>query len=132
MTVNDIIGEYSKNPQNKFKLDNFTISHFEESRLCGDTIEIFLLIKDNIIADFSFTWETSMITTACASIFWESIIWLKTHEILKLDFNYIKELVWDISPRRRYGASLWLLATRNTIHKYLKDGIIDDFSDVID
>jgi NifU-like protein involved in Fe-S cluster formation len=90
-----------------------------------------LKIENNKILDFSFIWETSMITTACASIFWESIIGLDIYEILKFDFDYIKNLVWDISPRRKYWATLGILATHNAIHKYLKDWITEDFSDVI-
>ncbi|MCK9272517.1 iron-sulfur cluster assembly scaffold protein [Candidatus Gracilibacteria bacterium] len=132
MTNSNLIQEYSKNPPNKFKMEDFTVNHFDESRLCGDTLEVFLKIENNKILDFSFIGETSIITTACASIFGESIIGLDISEILKFDFDYIKNLVGDISPRRKYGATLGILATHNAIHKYLKDGITEDFSDVIE
>jgi len=37
-----------------------------------------------------------------------------------------------VSPRRKRAQVLALLATRNAIHEYKKDGLKDDFSDVIE
>jgi hypothetical protein len=37
----------------------------------------------------------------------------------------------EVSPRRKRAQVLALLATRNAIHAYLKDGEKDDFSDVL-
>ncbi|MDD2487323.1 MAG: iron-sulfur cluster assembly scaffold protein [Candidatus Gracilibacteria bacterium] len=127
----EIITSYSKNPPNRFEMEDFSVRYNEESRLCGDTIEIFLKIENGIIKDYSFIGNTSIITTACASIFGESIIDLDISEVLDFDLNHIKSLVGEISPRRKYAATLGLLATHNAIHSYLKDGIIEDFTDVI-
>lgn len=129
---NETISFYSKNPTNKWKLEDFTIKHFEENRTCWDDLEVFLKINDWKILDWSFYWDTSIITTACASIFWESIIAMDIKDILNLNYSYIKDLVWeDISPRRHKAAVLWLLCTRNAIHKYLDDSITDDFDMLI-
>ena len=128
----ELIGEYAKNPPNNYKMEDFSVSHNEESRVCGDTIEVFLKIENNIIRDYSFTWNTSIITTASASIFWESIEELDINSILEYNLDYIKNLIWKISPKRKHAATLGLLATRNAIHKYLEDWIIDDFSDVLE
>lgn len=130
---NEIITHYWKNPVNKIKPKSFDIRYWEENGLCGDAIEVFLKIDDDEISDFWFEWNTSIITTACASIFWESIIWTKVDEIFKLEYNYIKELIWeDVSPRRKNASVLWLLATRNALHKFLDDWKVDDFTDIID
>lgn len=129
---NETITYYSKKPPNKGKLDDFTIKFFEENSICWDDLEVYLKIENNKITNFSFFWDTAIITTACASIFWESIIWLDLFEVLKFDYNYIKDLVWmEISPRRKNASVLWLLTTRNAIHKYLKDWKKDDFGDLI-
>lgn len=129
---NETITYYSKNPFHKFEMDDFTVSHFEENDLCGDALEIFLKIEDNKIINWSFIWDTSIITTACSSIFWESIIWMNITDVLKLDYNYITSLIQDeVSDRRKKASVLGLLTTRNAIHKYLKDDIEDDFEDVI-
>lgn len=128
----DIILAYSKNSPNNYRMEYFSISHNEESRVCWDTIEVFLKIEDSIIIDFSFIWNTSIITKAAASIFWESILWLNMSDILFFNLEYVTNLIWSVSPRRKHAATLWLLATRNAIHKYKWDPIYDDFTDVLE
>lgn len=128
----DIVALYAKNPWNNYVMEDFTISHKEESRQCWDTIEVFLKIEGDIIIDYSFTWNTSIVTKAAASIFWESIIWMNISEIIDYKIEYVIDLIWEVSPRRKFAAALWLLATRNAMHKYMKDWVLDDFSDVLE
>jgi NifU-like protein involved in Fe-S cluster formation len=91
-----------------------------------------LKIKDDIVVDWSFMWITSIITTATSSVFGESIIWMDLKEVLTKDYDYIVELIWEeVSPRRQKAAVFWLVATRNAIHIYLKDGKKDDILDMI-
>ncbi len=129
---NETITYYSKNPFNKFEMDNFDIEHFEENEVCWDDLKIYLKIKDNKIENWSFMWDTAIITTACGSVYWESIIWMSLDKVLMLDYNYIIELIEDeVSDRRKQASVLALLTTRNAIHKYVNDWIVDDFDDVI-
>lgn len=128
---NEIITYYSKHPVNKGKLEDFTIEHYQDNRSCGDDIKVYIKIENNKIKDWSFEWDTSIITTACSSIFWESIIWEDIEKVLLLDYNYIRELIEnDISPKRRKSSVFALLTTRNAIHKYLGDKIEDNFEDL--
>lgn len=128
---NETITFYSKTPPNKGALDNYDVKHYEDNAVCWDDLEVYLKIDDNKISDFSFDWDTAIITTACASIFWESIVWMSLEDVLKKDFDYVEDLVWmTISPRRKQAAVLWLLTTINAIHKYLWDGIVNDFDDI--
>ena len=130
--INEIITYYSKNPPNKFEMKDYTIRYKEENRSCSDTIEVFLLIKNNIVINWTFEWITSIITTATSSIFWESIIWMNVEDILTKDYNYIIELIWEeVSPRRQKSAVFWLVATRNAIHKFLQDNKKDDILSVL-
>ena len=129
---NETIIYYSKNPTNKGKLDNFDIEFWEENRTCWDDLKVYLKIDDNKISDWSFEGDTAIITTACASVFGESIVGMTLEEVLTKDYNYITELIEsEVSERRRNASVLWLLTTRNAIHKYLKDGILDTFDNVI-
>lgn len=129
---NETITYYSKNPFNKFEMDDSTVDYFEENELCWDELKVFLKIENNIIENWSFTGDTAIITTACWWIYGESIIWMWLEEILTLDYNYIVELIEDeVSDRRKKASVLALVTTRNAIHKYLDDWIVDDFDDVI-
>lgn len=125
--------EYAKNPPNKGILEGATIRHFEENRNCGDALEVFLKLDNaGIIEDFSFEGNTAIVTTACTSIFGESILGMHISEILSMDEKTVREMIgFQVSSRRRQASVLGLLATRNAIHKYLNDGVVDDFSDVL-
>ena len=129
---NETITFYSKTPPNKWVLNNYDISFREDNRTCWDDLKVYIKIDDNKITDWSFEGDTAIITTACASIFWESIIWMDIQEILKIKNDYIEELIeLEVSSRRKQASVLWLLTTRNSIHKYLNDWILDTFDDVI-
>lgn len=129
---NETIIFYSKNPPNKGILEQFDISYWEENRICWDDLKVYLKIDDDVLTGWSFEWDTAIITTACASIYWESIVWMKLSEILTLDSLYIEELIgMAVSPRRKQASVLWLLSTRNAIHKFLNDGFKDSFDSVI-
>lgn len=130
---NETITFYSKTPPNKWVMSDFSVKHFEDNNICWDDLDVFLKIENDKILDFSFDWETAIITTACSSIFGESIIWMDIKEVLKLKYEYIEELVWmPISPRRKQASVLWMLSVINAIHKYLDDWITADFDDLID
>ena len=129
---NETITYYSKNPFNKFRMEDFSVEHFEENELCWDALTIYLKIDDGKIINWSFTWDTAIITTACGWVYWESIIWMWLEEVLTLDYNYIVELIEEeVSDRRKKAAVLALLTTRNAIHKFLDDWKLDDFENVI-
>lgn len=129
---NETITYYSKNPVNKWEMLNPSITHWEENSLCWDDLKVFIKIEDNKIIDWSFIWDTAIITTACASIFWESIIDMDINDVLLLWYNYIIELIEDeVSDRRKKAAVLWALTTRNAIHNYLWDWKLDTFDDLI-
>ena len=128
---NETIIYYSKNPVNKGELEEFDVEYFEENEICGDDLKVFLKIDDNKITDWSFTWDTAIITTACASIFGEAIVWMTLEEVLEKWYEFIVELIEsEVSSRRKNASLLGLLTTHNAIHKYLWDWKIEDFDDL--
>lgn len=129
----DTFLEYAKNPPNRGILESPTIKYFEENRSCGDSLTVFLKIDMlGKIADFSFTGNTAIVTTACVSILGEMIIGMSIDEILTMNYDTIREMIgFDVSPRRKSASVLGLLAIRNAIHEYRDDGQKDDFSDVM-
>lgn len=123
--------EYAKNPPNKGRVENATVSHFEENRTCGDSLEVSLRIEDGTIRDYAFEGKTSIVTTACAAMFGEAVLGEEITKVLSMTSADMVEIAGPVSPRRRAASVLGLLATRNAIHEYLRDGITDDFSDVL-
>ena len=69
----------------------------------------------------------SMITQAAASFFSEFVVGKTLDEILLMNESTMKENDFVVSPRRRNASVIAILATRNAIHEYRKDGIVDNF-----
>ena len=131
MDTNDLIIEYSKNPPNKYIMEDATIRYREHNRVCADVIEVFLRIDGDILLEYSFDGYMSIIATASAAITGESLLDQDLDTILTYDESYIKSLIGDgISPRRRNASLIGLLAVKNAIHDYKKDGKREDFSDI--
>jgi nitrogen fixation protein NifU and related proteins len=129
MSSADLIIEYSSNPPNKGILDHANIRYRETNRVCADVVEVFLVIEDGVLREFSFDGYMSIIATACVSITGEILEWWVLDDILALDESFIHENIWtDISPRRRYAS---LIAIHNAIHEYMQDGKKEDFSDIV-
>ncbi len=129
---NETITYYSKTPPNKGVPESHDISFWEENRTCWDDLKVYITLDGEVIKTWNFEGDTAIITTACASVFGESIIWMKCEEIFDLGYSYIEELVgMPISDRRKNASVLWLLTTRNALHKYLGDGNHDVFDDVL-
>ena len=129
---NETITFYSKTPPNKWVPESYDISFWEENRTCWDDLKVYITLDGDTIKSWNFEGDTAIITTACASVFGESILWLEISEVLKLWYSHIEELIWmPVSERRRQAAVLWLLTTRNALHKHLWDGLKDTFDDVL-
>lgn len=132
MDTNALIIEYSQNPVNKYIMEDATIRYREHNRICADVIEVFLKIDNNILVDYSFDGYMSIVATACAAVIGESLLEQDLDSILTYDEHYIKEIIGDgISPRRRNASLIGLLAVKNAIHEYKKDGVREDFSDIL-
>jgi nitrogen fixation protein NifU and related proteins len=131
--VSDTILEYAKNPPNKYRMLDPTIAHIETNRSCGDTMHVYLRIESDTITDFTFEGDTAIITTAAAAMVGEWMVGQPTAKMLEMRYPDVRELLGqDLSPKRQIAACLALLATRNALHLYLRDGKKDDFSDLID
>jgi NifU-like protein involved in Fe-S cluster formation len=68
LSSSDLIIEYSQNPSNKGILENATIRYREHNRVCADVVEVFLVIEDTLLKQFSFDGYMSIVATACVSI----------------------------------------------------------------
>ncbi len=132
MSSSDLIIEYSREPSNKGILENATIRYREHNRVCADVVEVFLVIEDNLLKQFSFDGYMSIVATACVSITGEILEWWSLDDILALNESFVHENIGDdISPRRRFASLIGLLAIKNAIHEYRQDGKKEDFSDIV-
>ncbi len=68
-----IVIEHNRNPKNFKRMD--TPTHHAEgiNAMCGDHLEIFLIVHDNVISDISFDGDACAIAIASASLMTEYI-----------------------------------------------------------
>ena len=126
-----LIQEYYKSNQFHRAMENFTVIKKIGNNVCGDSIEVFLKIEDATITDYSYAGEPSQITKAAAEFFGEYVIGMKIGEILTLDADWVRGEGFEVSHRRIRSSISAILATRNALHEYLNDGVIDEYEDLI-
>ncbi|MEQ1822819.1 MAG: Fe-S cluster assembly sulfur transfer protein SufU [Fimbriimonadaceae bacterium] len=69
----EMILDHNKNPRNRRTIEN-THHHAEGlNPLCGDQVEVYLTIEDDIIQDISFVGHGCAISTASASLMTEAL-----------------------------------------------------------
>lgn len=129
---NLIIQEYAKNPLQNFAMKEYTIKQHEGNFICWDDIVVYIEIKDDKIKNYSFDGNCSNITTAAASFLSEFIIGTSIKEIVHWNYQTMIDHWFEVSPRRKRAAVIAILATRNAIHTYTKDGKNDTFDDLIE
>ena len=123
---------YATNPQHMGEIPDASIRYTEHNRVCGDDIEVFMEIENKSIKKWSFTGKASMITIACSGLFGDIVQGVDFGTLFSWDqSSIIRDTGITVSPRRQRAQVLALLATRNALHEYLKDGKRDDFSDII-
>ena len=129
---NLLLKEYSKNPIKNIELEEFTVKYHEGNFICGDDITVFLLIKDEMVKDYGYVWDTSTVSLAAAGFLSEFLIWSDINNVLNWYYEIMAKKWFVVSNKRKRAAVLALLAVRNAIHEYLGDEKTDDFDDLID
>ncbi|MBI2101174.1 SUF system NifU family Fe-S cluster assembly protein [Candidatus Woesearchaeota archaeon] len=123
MYQENILDHY-KNPRNAGKIDKASVHHHEYNPLCGDEIEMFLVIKDKKVADVKFHGRGCAISQASASMLTEEIKGKSIEDLKKLTKENILELLGiSLSPVRLKCALLSLDTLKNSIlifEKYIK------------
>ena len=87
-----VILDHNKSPRNFRKMDNATQHAEGYNPLCGDHIDIYLLIEDGVVKDVSFKGEGCAISKASASLM-TSILKGKSKEEAEKLFEKFHDLV---------------------------------------
>ena len=127
MYQENILDHY-KNPRNHGKIENASVHHHEYNPLCGDQINLYLIIDENKkVVDVKFDGNGCAISQASASMLSEQVKGKTLEELKKLTKENILEMLGiPISPVRLKCALLSLDTLKNSIliyEKYVrKDG----------
>ena len=125
MMYQEQILDHYKSPRNFGKIENASVHHHEYNPLCGDEIELFLILNDKKVVDVKFHGKGCAISQASASMLTEQIKGKSIDELKKLTKESILEMLSiPISPVRLKCALLSLDTLKNSIliyEKYIKN-----------
>lgn len=80
-----LVQAYYQNPVNNRSMPDATVSRHEGNSTCGDDLNVYLKIENNIITDRSYDGMPSMITQAAASFFSELVIGKSLEDVLTMN-----------------------------------------------
>lgn len=125
MMYQENILDHYKNPRNFGKMENASVHHHEKNPLCGDELELYLLIdKHNRIVDVKINGHGCAISQASASLLSEQIKGRQLDEMNKMTKESVLDLLGiPISPARLKCALLSLDTLKNSIlifKKYIR------------
>jgi nitrogen fixation NifU-like protein len=95
--------DHYKNPRNYGDLEDATVTHVGENPMCGDTIEMQLVLDDNeeTIEQVAFQGDGCAISQASASMLSEKLRGMAIDDLREMDRDDIVDMLGvDISPMR--------------------------------
>lgn len=84
----DLIIEHCNNSDYRGVLEGSTYSHLGLNPLCGDEVEISMLVESSIIKDMRFQGEGCSISQAAASLLIQEILGKSVDEVMQLLVNF--------------------------------------------
>ena len=111
----EILAHY-RDPQNFGRLQQPTKTSQSDNPLCGDMIVLDVIVKDNVVVDCKYEAHGCAVSIASASLLSEYSKGKSKEELLRLDKNFIIELLGiELSPNRLKCALLPLEALHNAL-----------------
>jgi nitrogen fixation NifU-like protein len=102
--------EHYKRPHHWGELEDFDMEFFDTNPLCGDELKVQIKVDDGgKVADVAFSGHGCAISQASASMASDELIGMSVDELLKLDKDFVLDLLGiDISATRMKCALLSL------------------------
>lgn len=114
----EIVLEHYREPHNYGTLENATVSMTESNPVCGDTVNISLLIEDGAVKDVKFVGKGCSISQASASMLTDRIMGKSLEELKEIDEESIIDMIGlKLGPSREKCA----LLSFNTLQKCIKE-----------
>jgi nitrogen fixation NifU-like protein len=105
----EYILEHYKRPHHFGELENPDLEFYDTNPLCGDELRVQLRVEDGKVADIAFSGQGCAISQASASMVSDEIIGMPVDDLLRLDKQFVLDLLGiDISATRMKCALLSL------------------------
>ncbi|MGH9925413.1 MAG: Fe-S cluster assembly sulfur transfer protein SufU [Nitrososphaeraceae archaeon] len=116
----EIILDHYRNPRNKGRISDADVNFHDSNPLCGDEIDIYLKVEDNIVKDIKFEGRGCAISQASASMLTEMVMNKSLTSIKELDKDDILENIGllNLGPARIKCALLSLKVLKMSMVEY--------------
>jgi nitrogen fixation NifU-like protein len=101
--------DHYTHPRNQGQLKSFTHQSAADNPLCGDSIQVWIDVKDGLIKDISFEADSCAITMASASLVTEQIKGKPIDQALQLQLEDIQEMLGSPLTTSRQQCALVVL-----------------------
>ncbi len=116
----DVLLDHYRNPRNRGVLEHADFESGEDNPSCGDSVNIYGQVKDGRLEAVSFQGTGCVISQAAASMLTQRVLGMDLHEIMKLDADFMRQLVGiTLGPTRVRCALLALEALQKGVQEYL-------------
>ena len=109
-----VIIDHNHNPRNFHEIEHASHSAKGHNPLCGDKIDVFIIVKNKIIEDVGFTGSGCAISKASSSLMTEALIGKSIAEAEKL-FDGVHDMV---TTGNTDGTDIGKLAVLSSVHKF--------------
>src|ERR671910_882510 len=101
--------EHYKRPHHWGELEDPDMEFFDTNPLCGDELKVQIKVEDGKVSDVAFSGHGCAISQASASMASDELIGIPVEDLLKLDKDFVLDLLGiDISATRMKCALLTL------------------------
>ena len=105
----EYILEHYKRPHHFGELESPDLEFYDTNPLCGDELRVQLKVQDGKVSDLAFSGQGCAISQASASMVSDEIIGMPVDDLLRLDKQFVLDLLGiDISATRMKCALLSL------------------------
>jgi nitrogen fixation NifU-like protein len=112
--------EHFKNPRNVGEMDNPDGIGHVGNPVCGDIMELYIKVKDNIITDAKFKTFGCGAAIATSSMITELVIGKSIDEALKISNSAVAEALGGLPPVKMHCSVLAEEALRSAVEDYQK------------
>jgi NifU-like protein involved in Fe-S cluster formation len=127
-----LVKEYMAHPVYNKSLDSYSYCRHEWNALCGDDINVYVVLEWDVIVAYGFDGNCSMITSAAASFLWDLMLGAAIWDVLSRTSATLLAEWFEVSRRRIRSSVLALMAVQNWYYRMIESHRLVGFEDLVD